>query len=48
MPESPGWMFGARACSALAEAICSKYDVEHIIPSNSNLIDGICRVEFSD
>lgn len=47
MPESPKWMSGARACSALAEAICSKYGVEYIIPSNSNLIDGVCRVEFS-
>ncbi len=47
MPESPKWMFGARACSALAEAICSKYGVKYIIPSNSNLIDGVFRVEYS-
>lgn len=46
MPKNPLWMHGARACSALAQAICEKYDVETIIPSNSNLINGVARQEF--
>lgn len=46
MPDNPRWMHGARACSALAQAICEKYGVETIIPSNSNLIDGVARQEF--
>ena len=41
MPENPDWMNGARACSALAQAICSNYSIDHIIPSDSNLIDGV-------
>lgn len=43
MPENPKWMHGARGCSALAQAIFSKYGIETIIPSNSNMIDGIVR-----
>jgi hypothetical protein len=46
MPKNPKWMHGARACSALAQAICEKYKIEIIIPSNSNLIDGVARQEF--
>lgn len=46
MPDNPSWMHGARACSAIAEAICKKYNVVTIIPSNSNLIDGVVRKEF--
>jgi len=46
MPENPRWMHGARACSALAQAICEKYGVETIIPSDSNLINGVVRQEF--
>jgi len=46
MPENPTWMHGARACSALAQAICEKYGVETIVPSNSNLINGVARQEF--
>ncbi len=46
MPDNPKWMHGARACSAIAQAICEKYGVEVIIPSNSNLIDGVLRQEF--
>ena len=46
MPDNPGWMHGARACSALAQAICEKYEIQTIIPSNSNLIDGVIRQEF--
>ena len=46
LPENPSWMDGARACSALAQAICDKYFVDKIIPSDSNLIDGVCLQEF--
>lgn len=41
MPKNPEWMKGARACSALAQAICKYYKVKIIIPSDSNLIDGV-------
>lgn len=43
MPESPKWMHGVRSCSAIAQAIYEKYGVEIIIPSDSNLIDGIAK-----
>lgn len=43
MPENPKWMHGARPCSALAQAICQKYNIKTIIPSDSNLIDGVVR-----
>jgi len=43
MPENPNWMIGARACSALAQAICEKYGIENIIPSDANLLDGVIR-----
>jgi len=46
MPKSPAWMHGARACSALAQAICEKYGIEFLIPSNANLIDGVVQQEF--
>ncbi len=46
MPENPKWMHGARACSALAQAICQRYGIQTIIPSNSNLINGVIRQEF--
>lgn len=46
MPENPKWMHGARACSALAQAIFEKYDVEFIIPSDSNIINGYVREEL--
>lgn len=45
MPTNPNWMDGARACSALAQAICEHYGVETIVPSDSNLIDGVNRRE---
>ncbi len=41
MPSNPDWMYGARACSALAQAICTHYGVKTIIPSDSNMIDGV-------
>lgn len=48
MPDNPRWMHGARGCSAFAQAICEKYDIKTIIPSNSNLINGIIRKDFTD
>lgn len=48
MPENPKWMHGARGCSALAQAICDKYNIKTIIPSNSNLMHGVVRYEFGD
>lgn len=41
MPQNPEWMVGARACSALAQAILQYYKVDTVIPSDSNLIDGV-------
>ncbi len=46
MPEDPRWMHGARGCSAIAQAIFEKYSIDTIIPSNSNLIDGVVRQQF--
>ncbi|MEM5828517.1 MAG: hypothetical protein QW197_03410 [Candidatus Aenigmatarchaeota archaeon] len=46
MPENPKWMHGARAFSAIAQAICEKYGIEIIIPSDSNIINGVVRQEF--
>lgn len=46
MPDNPSWMHGARACSALAQAVCEKYGIETIVPSNSNLVNGAARQEF--
>ena len=46
MPDNPKWMHGARVCSAFAEAICEKFGVEIIIPSDSNLMHGIVRKQF--
>ena len=41
MPDNPEWMVGARACSAIAQAIVHYFGISTIIPSNSNLIDGV-------
>ncbi len=46
MPQNLKWMHGARGCSAIAQAICEKYGVKTIIPSDSNLINGVVRQEF--
>jgi exopolyphosphatase/pppGpp-phosphohydrolase len=46
MPENPNWMHGARPCSAIAQAICERYNIKEIIPSDSNLINGVVRQEF--
>ncbi|MGK2348664.1 Ppx/GppA phosphatase family protein [Actinomyces sp. W5033] len=45
MPSNPDWMNGARACSALAQAICEHYGVNLIVPSDWNLIDGVVYQE---
>lgn len=46
MPDNPKWMHGARAFSAISQAICEKYGILKIIPSDSNLINGVIRQEF--
>jgi len=43
MPENPKWMLGARPCSAIAQTIFQEYGIKTIIPSDSNLIDGVVR-----
>ena len=45
MPYNPGWMQGARAYCAIAQAVCIKYGVSHIIPSDLNMIDGVVLQE---
>lgn len=45
MPKNPKWMNGARACSAIAQAIFNVFNVKNIIPSDSNLINGINKQE---
>jgi len=46
MPNNPKWMHGARGCSAIAQTICQKYQIQTIIPSNSNIINGVAKQEF--
>jgi len=46
MPNDPLWMHGARACSAIAQAIAKHFGVSQIIPSDSNMAHGIWRQEF--
>lgn len=41
MPQNPEWMSGARACSAIAQAIFKLFNVKYVIPSDSNLINGV-------
>ncbi len=41
MPKNPRWMHGARAYIGIAQAITSKYSIQTIIPSDTNLVDGI-------
>jgi hypothetical protein len=48
MPDNPSWMNGARACSALAQAICQHYSVNVVVPSDSNLVDGVVLREAKD
>ena len=46
MPDDPLWMHGARACSAIAQAIVEKFQVEKLVPSDSNMIDGAIKQEY--
>ncbi|MDB5179344.1 MAG: hypothetical protein JWN01_1287 [Patescibacteria group bacterium] len=46
MPHDPRWMHGARSCSAIAEAICRKYGIRTIVPSDSNTAHGWARQVF--
>ena len=46
MPDNPLWMHGARACSAIAQAIVEKFQVERLVPSDSNMIDGVIKQEY--
>jgi exopolyphosphatase/pppGpp-phosphohydrolase len=43
MPNNPFWMHGAKSCSVLAQVIFEKYGIDIIIPSDSNLVNGIVR-----
>lgn len=45
MPSDPLWMHGARACSAIAQAIVEHYGVKKLIPSDSNMIHGTVKQE---
>lgn len=45
-PQDPNWMLGARPCSLIAQAIFEKLKIKYIIPSDSNLIDGVVHKEF--
>lgn len=45
-PDNPEWMHGARACSAIAQAVFEKYNISNIIPSDSDTVDGFARQEF--
>lgn len=47
MPNDPLWMHGARPCSAIAQAICEHFGVQTIVPSDSNMIHGIIRHDFT-
>ncbi len=46
MPNNPKWMHGARAFCGIAQAISEKYKIRNIIPSDSNLINGVTRQDF--
>jgi hypothetical protein len=47
MPDNPTWMHGARAYNVLAQTICKTYGIDLIIPSDSNLINGVVRKHFT-
>lgn len=46
IPENPTWTHGTRAFLALADAICEQYQVEIVVPSDANLVNGIVRAHF--
>jgi exopolyphosphatase/guanosine-5'-triphosphate,3'-diphosphate pyrophosphatase len=41
MPANPRWMDGALASNELTVAVCRHFDVQTIVPSNRNLVDGL-------
>jgi len=43
MPDNPTWMHGARAFCALAQQICQKNGITTIVPSDSNMVEGVVR-----
>lgn len=45
MPDDPLWMHGARPCSAIAQAIVERFNVQKIVPSDSNMTHGIAKQE---
>lgn len=48
MPQNPKWMHGARSYLAIAQGLFVKNNIEYIIPSDSNLMNGIVRTEFNN
>lgn len=47
MPENPRWMNGAKSYNVLSQALCEKYGIQILIPSDSNLINGVVRKDFT-
>ena len=47
MPNNKRWLEGAKASAILAEAIFKKANIEYIIPSDLNIINGIAKQENS-
>ena len=43
LPENPKWMHGARAYCAIAQAICQRFGVATVIPSDVNIAHGIAH-----
>ena len=43
MPTNPQWMHGARAYSAIAQAICQRFRIKTVIPSDVNIAHGIAH-----
>lgn len=46
MPNDPQWMHGARACSAIAQAVVESFGVVNLVPSDSNMIHGTVKQEY--
>jgi mazG nucleotide pyrophosphohydrolase len=46
MPDDPLWMHGARACSAIAQAVIERFGVQKLVPSDSNMIHGTAKQEY--
>lgn len=43
MPNNKSWLEGSKAAAILAEAIFKKVNIEYIIPSDLNIINGIAK-----